>query len=314
MRRRKSGFTLIELLVVIAIIAILVALLLPAVQQVREAARKSQCQDHLHNLAISLHSYEGAQTCLPPGGYSNGVNNGNGLSWHVGILPYIEQKPLYDRFDFNVTDFNQTVATAPASNQPRYNLGLCLEPIDVFLCPSGNQQYITGNQGNENYPGPGTTGRTPTTTHYYGVMGPVGLSMTGRTYTTAGTNPSNSFRSSAGVLIVKEVVRMSDIKDGTSNTLGIGEISSNNANSYRAWIRGSAGGTASGAKNIRNPINSTPYNGSNNFTDVSFASQHPGGAQFALMDGKVTFLSENIDMLTYKALGSRKGGEAARVP
>ncbi len=314
MRRRQQGFTLIELLVVIAIIAILVALLLPAVQQVREAARKSQCQDHLHNLAIALHSYEGALQCLPPGGFSNGVNNGNGLSWHVMVLPYIEQKPLYDRFDFNVTDYNLTVASGPALNAPRYNIGHCLDPLDVMMCPSGNQQRIVGNQGNENFPGPGTTGREPATTHYYGVMGPVGLSMTGRTYATAGTNPSNSFRSSAGVMIVKEIVTMKDIKDGTSNTLGIGEISWDRANTYRVWCRGSAGGTAAGAKNIRNPINSTPYNGTDNFTDVSFGSQHPGGAQFALMDGKVTFLSENIDMLTYKALGSRKGGETAKVP
>ncbi len=314
MHRRRHGFTLIELLVVIAIIAILVALLLPAVQQVREAARKSQCQDHLHNLVIALHSYEGSRSCLPPGGFSNGVNNGNGLSWHVMILPFIEQKPLYDRFDFNVIDYNQTVATPPANNQPRYNIGLCLEPIDVFLCPSGLRVQIVGNQGNENYPGPGTTGQTPATTHYYGVMGPTGLSMTGRTYSASGTNPSNSFRSNAGVLIVKEIVTIKDIKDGTSNTLGIGEISWNAANNYRVWCRGSAGGTASGAKNITNPINTTPYNGSNNFTDVSFGSQHPGGAQFALMDGKVTFISENIDMLVYKALGSRKGGETAKVP
>jgi hypothetical protein len=145
-------------------------------------------------------------------------------------------------------------------------------------------------------------------------MGPTGLSMTGRTYGATGTNPSNSYRSTAGCLIVKEIVSLKDIKDGTSNTLGVGEISWNDANVYRVWCRGSAGGTAGGAKNITNPINSTRYNGADNYTNVSFGSQHAGGAQFALMDGKVTFLSENIDMLLYKALGSRKGGEAARVP
>ncbi|MFV0442268.1 MAG: type II secretion system protein, partial [Planctomycetaceae bacterium] len=94
-RKGRRGFTLIELLVVIAIIAILVALLLPAVQQVREAARKSQCQDHFHNLVIAMHSYEGTFKGLPLAVAAN--NTGHGPSVWVHVLPFIEQKPLYDR-------------------------------------------------------------------------------------------------------------------------------------------------------------------------------------------------------------------------
>jgi len=246
------------------------------------------------------------------------------MGWHVSILPYIEQKPRYDRFDFNLTDYNGTVATAPANGQSRYNIGLCIEPIDLFLCPSGNRIQIVGNQGNENYPGPGTTGQEPSTTHYYGVAGPkspggTGTPLTpkinGGTYPRANGTAGHGYFATTGVLRRQEAHPVRDVVDGTSNTLVIGEISWNAANCYRAWNRGVSGANAGGSiKNIQNPINAVPYNNADNFNDVSFGSQHPGGAQFALGDGKVTFLSENMDMGIYRALGSREGAEPANVP
>ncbi len=320
MSLQRRAFTLIELLVVIAIIAILVALLLPAVQQVREAARKSQCQDHLHNLVIALHNYEGNTKVFPPGGFV--INSGTGMGWHVSILPYIEQKPLYDRFDFNVRDYNDTVASAPANGQPRYNIGLCLEAPELFLCPSGSKTKIVGNNVNEDYPS--SPGQHPATTHYIGVAGPksppgggtpLTPKMGGGHYPAASTPGNHGGFATTGILHRGTAHPMRDIVDGTSNTLLIGEISWNNANHYRAWNRGISGNDAGASvKNIQHPINAVPYDGGNNFNDVSFGSMHAGGAQFSAADGKVTFLSENIDMMLYRALGSRDEAEAASVP
>jgi prepilin-type N-terminal cleavage/methylation domain-containing protein len=309
MKRCTRGFTLIELLVVIAIIAILVAMLLPAVQQVREAARKSQCQDHLHNLVIALHDYEINASIYPPGGFREGVNQGNALSWHAMILPYIEQKPLYDQLNFNFTSYNQNA-----------NKQYALEVIDLFLCPSGNQTH-TGNTG-EHWTASGNNQRT-TTTHYYGVMGPkspggTGMPLTpkigGGTYPRATSTSGHGYYAVTGVLRKQVSHKERDVTDGTSNTLVVGEISWNDANTYRVWLRGCEGSASGGVKNIENPINAVPYNGSNNFNDVSFGSEHAGGAQFCALDGKVTFLSENIDMMVYRALGSREEGEVAKLP
>ena len=99
-RRTRGGFTLVELLVVIAIIGILVALLLPAVQSAREAARRMQCQNNLKQLALALHNYHTAHATFPPAGfYDGGGANGSTLSWHTTVLPFIEQQNLYDALD-----------------------------------------------------------------------------------------------------------------------------------------------------------------------------------------------------------------------
>ncbi|MDZ7620355.1 MAG: DUF1559 domain-containing protein, partial [Patescibacteria group bacterium] len=134
-RMNKGGFTLVELLVVIAIIGILIALLLPAVQSAREAARRMQCTNHLKQLALGMHTYESTHRSFPPGCLSS-----NNLPWNAFILPFIEQTSLYDQFKQYGT-FNQGTYNNGTNNegQNKANL-LALYKIDGFMCPSSTEE------------------------------------------------------------------------------------------------------------------------------------------------------------------------------
>ncbi len=302
-RERRRGFTLVELLVVIAIIGILIALLLPAVQAAREAARRMNCSNHMKQLALAVHNYHDTFRVFPPGGRSDS----NQLTWCVATLPYIEQKPLYDQFDFRVNGFGNHLVHA-------------LNRIDTFLCPSSKQErniYDTATN-----PSTGAT-EYPYTTHYYGVMGPKGTIPqfgSGTTSTTqylVDTTSAPGFGDFAlqGLLGRDTKKAMRDVTDGTSNTFLFGEISWNNANCYRAWVRGCAGAASAPCKNVKYGINVMKYLTSDltTFNDVSFGSQHPGGCHFAMADGSVMFVQESIDMDIYRASASCNGGETKTV-
>ncbi len=293
-RRTRRGFTLIELLVVIAIIAILVALLLPAVQQVREAARKSQCQDHLHNLAIALHSYEGTYMVFPPSHIrardpvAPNYEWGNGFSWGAMLLPYIEQKPLYDQLNFNVGIFME----------PNKTFIQGLSGISVALCPSDSERppkygILHNGQPNQMNSLPATS--------YFGSSG---------SFWHWGDSTERRLSNGAFVMDPANPVTMASISDGTSNTIGIGE------KAYRVWGGGSFLGIqhasqtpGTGTDAVAHPDwilgfghvapnfgakfghPTAPFNPDTH----GFSSPHAGGVQFALMDGKVTLISENID-------------------
>ncbi len=319
-KRSRSGFTLVELLVVIAIIGILVGLLLPAVQAAREAARRMSCSNQLKNIALALHNAHDTNKKFPPGAEGQvfpkpAATTGSpttfpGTSWLVYILPYIEQGNLYNRYDFT-TAYNSVG-----------NGQFAATVVPTYYCPSGPAPT--------RYLDPNTNLTTAVTTHYYGVMGPGGLTnpttmaMGGNTYSyTIGSANSNGawsahgilshYQETAGSVSTNRRVRMGDINDGTSNTLMVGEIAKTppgTLNQYRAWTRGNNGGSGS-CKNVLYPINSTFYNGSNNFNDISFASEHTGGCQFALADGSVRFVSQSIDLTIYRASSSINSGEIA---
>jgi prepilin-type N-terminal cleavage/methylation domain-containing protein len=313
-RLARPAFTLIELLVVIAIIAILVALLLPAVQQVREAARKSQCQDHLHNLMVGLHNYESNHKIFPASPMACPAYNavpGNCWEAHSGfsmLLPFIEQKPAYDQINFNL-NWNNAV------NQPIYYRTV----IDVFLCPSD----------------PVSDGKPQTdaaATSYCLSAGPA--------------SDWNLARP-VGLITLRNGCRMSMITDGTSNTIGVGEVAigSNQAKrdfTYRNHQAGIPMATGTISQHVWDvsPANiaalrqyfanclagmpTVAHDGNNDdagrFWGAGDASQtivrikgasshHPGGAHVALMDAKVTFVSENIDMAVWIGAGSIAGKE-----
>ena len=279
---RRVGFTLIELLIVIAIIAILIGLLLPAVQKVRESAARSQCLNNLHQIGLALQGYHDDNGAFPPGG----VSLNEGVSYMVFILPYIEQNNLY-----RGADVTQTYASSA-------NLPLESAFVKLYLCPSSYEQFAVS------YDPP-----TARTSSYAGNMGPKDPASTAIYQVSASNQGGDALQ---GVLGFDTQVSIMQITDGTSNTFLVGELAWKGANSYRSWSRGCwplADGNCHSCKNMTYPLNTTPYNGSNNFNDTSFGSNHSNGAHFLMCDGSVHPVGKNVDISILRNTASRNGGE-----
>jgi prepilin-type N-terminal cleavage/methylation domain-containing protein len=311
---RRHAFTLVELLVVIAIIGVLIALLLPAIQAAREAARRIQCASHLKQLALGLQSYHDAHRQFPPGGMSC-----NNLSWRCFVLPFIEQMAIHDQLE-NYGSFNQGECRGGTNNEGDNGANLvATNRIDLFQCPSSTDLRTKSSFSL-------TDGRVTHVSHYFGVAGPLGYNpVTGKSYSSAfeGTLNYGGYALD-GVLGMNSTVRLNDITDGTSTTFILSEIKNGDANAWTAgaFISGTSdpitnnnsGTKAQGAmKNVRLAIN-TPRIDVDLDNEYAFSSYHPGGAHFASADGSVTLVEEDIDMVLYKALCSMDGGEIAKLP
>jgi prepilin-type N-terminal cleavage/methylation domain-containing protein len=299
--QRRLGFTLVELLVVIAIIGVLVALLLPAVQTAREAARRMQCANNLKQLSLGLLNYESTLKTIPPAGIDS-----NQMSWTVLLLPYIEQKNLYDQFNFNRGSWNahRRIAIVKGVKIKALNCPSQANPRDQFsLFDPANEADVTA-------------------LHYYAVLGPNGPTAAGASqpYLVQGIDAGFGFCAAQGAFgqavvegpnVIPVNNQLRTFTDGTSNTLLLGEMSWAKYLYWRPWTRGyyfdSRGTLLYGSRNVKNPINSKfsdPWN------DGSFGSMHPNGAMFSRADGSVGFVAQNIDMLVYRSLASRDGGES----
>jgi prepilin-type N-terminal cleavage/methylation domain-containing protein/prepilin-type processing-associated H-X9-DG protein len=294
-RPGRQAFTLIELLVVIAIIAILISLLVPAVQKVRDAASRTQCLNNMKQLGLAVHMFNDTNKALPTGGGTPGLYN----SWLVSILPYIEQTSLYQQYNIG------------AAYNVAQNLAVGTATVPIYLCPASNM--LTSGNGSE-----AAGGKPCTTTHYRAVMGPnptvLAPPVPPYPVVSAGSNGAYS-RLGAMTYNLVPSNKLTDILDGTSNTLLAGERSNTEVatNPYRAWTRGNNGGCGA-CQNVATPINSTTYNGSNNFNDISFGSNHTGGANFLFCDGSARFVADTIDMPTYMAAASRAWNTAKGSP
>ncbi len=309
----KRGFTLIELLVVIAIIAILIALLLPAVQQAREAARRTQCKNHLKQLGLALHNYHDVATTFPHNAVpqSGGVaDRRRGPSWMLRLLPYIDQAPAYNQMTFNGTDWT-------AQDGPNLNAAVIVKlMVPGVNCPSSPLPVVD------------TKGGVHQRSHYVGICG--SYYKGGTTTTLAGLPYVDSYGRTVynGVMTAAAAdsrpVRMRDITDGTTNTMIISEQGdylrdATNTTVDRtssghwggAWSCGGGAGTwTQSVTTLRYPIgtfsgtgNTQPYE-----VNIPLVSAHTGGVQATLADGSVRFISENIDFATLTTLCDKQDG------
>lgn len=270
---KRKGFTLIELLVVIAIIAVLIALLLPAVQQAREAARRSQCKNHLKQIGLALHNYTDTYKVFPPASsYNmNASDPRNCVSAFVFILPYMEQATLYQKWDFN---YNQTASQNSVANRT---------PVSAYFCPTRPRTSKNATASSQD------------------ALGDYALS--------AGTGHTNSAdpAQSKGLFHMNSAISFRDITDGSSNTFMIGEKGVEYYETLSQQFRWGWHSARSTVVRLNKFVGGT-VPGIYSDTNANFASDHTGGGHFALGDGSVRFVSENIDFTLYKNIGDRADG------
>ncbi len=309
---RRRGFTLIELLVVIAIIAILIALLLPAVQQAREAARRTQCKNHLKQMGLALHNYHDVFNKFPIG--SLGVSTR--LNWRVGILPYLDQAPLFNKLNMSESFWSGSLGANNAILQ-----GLV---INVYQCPSSALPALPTAA-------PYTSNSSPVQIHnYIGVMGAIHDPATAALLPAARSTNYGGYFIDNGMLVANASMNMRDCTDGSSNTMMIAEQSGMVGTSdirngyYGGWLGVNFTGPGNSTNTITDlwchGITAVWYNSNTNSASATgaryiydantiFTSFHEGGVHILLGDGTVRFISENLDIGVLRRLAIRDDGQ-----
>jgi prepilin-type N-terminal cleavage/methylation domain-containing protein len=289
-RRPPSGFTLIELLVVIAIIAVLIGLLLPAIQKVREAANRASCKNNLKQIGVALHNYHGVHKRFPPGSVGNGGSATAPVpayGWPIYLLPHLEQDPLYNQMSPETNTLQRVFTT---------NLALLQTPLKVFLCPSD-----VGGPLNDNR-------------KFLSVLPGQSIAIAKSNYPGNGGNAGGT-----GIFAADSKIGIKDITDGTSYTLAVGERASTNARFAALWGGQSAeagivGGAALWGFTLFRMMDGVAVTIAP-VPEQAFSSLHPGGANHLLCDGSVRFISQNVEWApygqplgTYNKLGDRGDG------
>ena len=295
--RIRSGFTLVELLVVIAIIGVMVGLLLPAVQSAREAARRMSCQNNMKQIGIALHNYHDTYNRLPMGTFHR-----DRWGWQPRILGFMEQNTVFEQLDFSIAAWQGD------------NFAL-IKPIQPqFLCPSDALSDLIREE--EGFAAPTWN----ISQSDYGVCigdykNATGIGQT-PDFGNVGFGPGNTPNQVRGMMgRWGWGAKFADVVDGLSNTLMLGEV-------IGALCITQNFGTQSWATTAH-PINhmnasliaNRPTQANPRWDEsIGFRSFHPGGAQFALGDGSIRFVTENLDGVLYRSLASRMGGEVAQLP
>ena len=310
-RRRTAGFTLVELLVVIAIIGILVALLLPAVQQAREAARRMQCSNSLKQIGLAVHNYHDTNKTFPPGNITEGPCCGtrSRTTWAISILPYMENQPLYDQYDMN------------AFNEDPVNAFVREQFVKIYICPSDI------NTNRLERPGSGPGNRLE---YAPGSYRAVSCASNGRCW---GDNHQIfdsgqfCFRNRGVMHHVgtrqANVENFASILDGSSNTLMVGEFHTRTQNRRRTfWAYTYTSYNQSSITFDQPRVLIPDYNrcvsiggvGGSNACKRGWGSFHPGSLQYCLADGSVRNVAENTDINILARLATINGNEAVQMP
>ena len=323
-RQKSAGFTLVELLVVITIIGILIALLLPAVQAAREAARRMQCQNNLKQIGLALLNYEANNKTFPPGGLPS-TNGTWGTSWWLRILSYAEGGNIGDRYDYNESGW---LGTSSSVNQTNVAL-LNNQQFSFMYCPSSTLPRTVALE----------VSNLQATT-YTGIAGAADGN-TPNIYSAKSVTASQTpgWESTGGVLIEYRTVSIAEITDGTSNTMVVGEQSdwlspiidasstmpcdstgdcpSNCGHGFPMGPSPSSTSWDNRTFNLTcvyHPVNFKTTAGygvpGNCGPNTPIQSAHPGGVNVAFADGSVQYLSDSLDIAVLRNLATRNDGQA----
>jgi prepilin-type N-terminal cleavage/methylation domain-containing protein len=314
-QRALAAFTLVELLVVIAIIGILVALLLPAIQAAREAARRTQCSNNLRQIGLAMHSYHDTHKELPHG--ASGIqSNVPGAPWAALILSFMEGQQVYDAFNFNIP------VSHPLNMEARRRV------VSGYLCPTDPGSTEPLNQQHLAAVSLGQVSRIS----YFGSLGPTHIDSCAdcpnqipgdsnyccRLSWSFGSLANASLGIKPGQFPGMFVrwprgIKFREVTDGLSSTFLVGETVSTHCGFNGAFVNNFSVSSTAITLNILEEdkgINSTPAL----TRSCGFKSLHPGGAHFLMGDASVQLVNEAIDYRLFNALGSRAGGETASLP
>lgn len=345
--RKSRGFTLVELLVVIAIIGILVALLLPAVQAAREAARRMSCSNNLKQFGVALHNYHDTYKVFPSGTLNAGIasvrpsmiSHQNNILNHTGhslILPFMEQQPLHDKIDFRIaTGGLNAMGGTVTGGWPNANTPFMVPLIPNYLCPSdrSDERGAIANGNAANY----ICVTNQAHTNYALCAGGHGNGWPGNQHAWQIYSASTSNLMDGRTLIPYRgafghngAAKFRDFIDGTSNVVVVGEVTVANRwstsyehlwggyRNYNTFFNNHPNINPAHNNNFRYHINGPtnpvpPTSNGRHYVGVT-SSTHPGGAQYTLGDGSVRFVPETIDKSAWAVLTRLASGQSDRFP